>query len=213
MEQHLKERLVGAVVLTTLAIIIIPVILSGSPSLDRSSEQDENAGLVESDAELQPFNSKIVPLESVTTLNSLATTPAVTPKTTPELPKPKLKPKPAPKPSTVKVPTTPKKSIKSVAKSKPIKPAVGPTQSAKIVAKTGDWLVQLGSFSNARNAINLKDRLSKKAFPVFTRTSRTDSGEVTRVFVGPSASRQQAVKIAARLFTETRLKGMVIRQP
>jgi len=166
MEQHLKERLVGAVVLTTLAIILIPVILSGSPSLDRTTSQDENTGAVSGDVELQPFNSKIVPLQSATALNPVTSTPPPSSGTTPE--PPKLKPKPAPKTSTVKVPITPKKPVKKVAKPKPEKPATAPPKRAKIVAKTGDWLVQLGSFSNSRNAISLKDRLSKKAFPVFT---------------------------------------------
>ncbi len=208
MEQHLKERLVGAVVLTTLAIILIPVILSGSPSLDRSSGQDEKAEEVLGNTELQPFNSKIVPLGSATALNTATETAKPSPETTPELPKPKLKP--APKPSLAKAPTT-TEPIKEAPK--PKKPTAAPTKITKTAVKAGDWLVQLGSFSNARNAHSLKERLSKKAFPVFTRTSKTDSGEVTRVFVGPSASRQQAAKMATRLFTETRLKGMVIRQP
>jgi len=219
MEQHLKERLVGAVVLIVAAVILIPIILSGSPSLEPVSGLEQDAETPTAGAGLQPFSSKIVPLGTTTQLGSVSperkSTPA--PATIPELSESTI--------SSTRAVTAPQQPAQQQAVIKPVvvsAPAPSPAlasapapaaASPGQAAQTKGWLVQLGSFSNARNAAGLKERLLKKAFPAFIRTSKTDNGEVTRVFVGPSASRQHATQLAARLFTETRLKGMVVRQP
>jgi len=209
MEQHLKERLVGAIVLTIAAVILIPIILTGSPSLEPISGLKDGTDTSVADDRLQPFSSHIVPLGSTTPLGlaSPERDSASAPATIPVLPKTKI---PA-----IRADSASQQPVTAPIKSKPAvalttAPAPAPTAKA---APTSGWLVQLGSFSNARNASGLKDRLLKKSYPAFIRTSKTDSGEVTRVFVGPSANRQQATQLAARLFTETHLKGMVIRQP
>ena len=203
MEQHLKERLVGAVVLATAAVIVIPIILTGSPSLEPVSDAGNGAGGPDDATVLQPFNSKIVPLGSATQLG--VETPSepssAAPLTTPVLPK--SRPARA-------LPAAPAKAAP-----KPVRKAQSSASSAPARVPSGSrgWLVQLGSFGNARNATGLREKLKKKAYPAFTDTSKTDKGEVTRVFVGPSSSRQQANQLAARLFAEFHLKGLVIRQP
>ena len=203
MEQHLKERLVGAVVLTIAAVILIPIILTGSPSLELVSGLEHDAERSAAGVGLEPFSSKIVPLGSTTPLGLAAPEPASVRATTPVLPESIiLAPRVA---DTQQSPTIAPARI-------PTKTAVAPAPTAKAAQSKG-WLVQLGSFGNARNAASLKERLQKKAYRAFTRTSKTDNGEVTRVFVGPSDNRQQATQLAARLFAETRLKGMVVRQP
>ena len=208
MEQHLKERLVGAIVLTMAAVILIPIILTGSPSLEPVSSLDNGADRSVASDRLQPFSSNIVPLGSTTPLGSAspARDSASAPATIPVLPKTMVPVTPRTDSVLPQPVTTPVETKPAVASA----PAPAPTGKT---APTSGWLVQLGSFSNARNATGLKDRLLKKSYPAFIRTSRTDNGEVTRVFVGPSANRQQATQLAARLFTETHLKGMVIRQP
>jgi DedD protein len=74
-------------------------------------------------------------------------------------------------------------------------------------------VVQLGSFSNSRNAAALRDKLRAKGYSAFVESSGSGTAAVTRVFVGPEAKRESAERAVGRLFEETRLKGIVVRHP
>jgi DedD protein len=73
--------------------------------------------------------------------------------------------------------------------------------------------VQLGSFATARNAHALRDRLKSKGYKAFARSSGSGVDAVTRVYVGPDATRDAARQRVSRLLGETRLKGFVVRNP
>ena len=75
------------------------------------------------------------------------------------------------------------------------------------------WVVQLGSFSNPRNAYALRDRLKAKGYGAFAVTSKTGTEAVTRVYVGPEPERAGAQRHVGKLLEETRLKGIVVRYP
>ena len=74
-------------------------------------------------------------------------------------------------------------------------------------------MVQLGSFSNERNAQALRDRLGARGYDAFVQSTSSGGGRVTRVFVGPQPSREAAERMVARLLEQTRLKGIVVRNP
>lgn len=74
-------------------------------------------------------------------------------------------------------------------------------------------MVQLGSFANPRNAYALRDRLKRKGYAALAVSSGTGKDAVTRVYVGPEADRARAEAHVARLLEETRLKGIVVRNP
>lgn len=123
----------------------------------------------------------------------------------------KAKPKPPPKPP----PRRPSKPPPE-AKAKP--PAAAKGVRKAIAAQSGadaagGWVVQLGSFSSARNAHALRDRLKSKGYKAFARSSGSGAQAVTRIYVGPDASRERARQRVSRLLAETRLKGIVIRHP
>ena len=111
--------------------------------------------------------------------------------------------KPATKKAATKKATTKKATAKKPAASKVIATPAG----------KGAWVVQLGSFSSARNAHALRERLKSKGHKAFVRSSVQGAEAVTRVYVGPDASRDGAQKLVARLLAETRLKGIVVRYP
>ncbi len=206
MDEHLKERLVGAVVLAVLAVIFIPWVLTGSPSLEPIGNDEQGDEVTGIETGLQPFNSKIVPLGSATPLGMA---PAGVdsdqgPSTTPSLPESaRLGAKPD---ASATVPA-------AAAAATPGKTLHKTPQKKRLKTMTKGWLVQLGSFSNARNAASLRDRLRKKSYPAFANSSKTANGTITRVYVGPVKNRDSAVALATRLFTDTHLKGMVKRQP
>ncbi len=68
------------------------------------------------------------------------------------------------------------------------------------------FAVQLGSFSKAENARGLRDKLVASGYTAFVKTS----GSVTRVYVGPHASRAEAEKVLKKLLADTKLKGIVV---
>ena len=80
-------------------------------------------------------------------------------------------------------------------------------------ATAGGWMVQLGSFLKPENALGLRKRLRAKGYPAFVETGPSAQGEVSRVFVGPMARREQAEGSAEKLRREMSLEGIVVPHP
>ncbi len=81
-------------------------------------------------------------------------------------------------------------------------------------ASPGGWVVQVGSFSDAKNAETMKERLRKNGYRVFTVSGRNaaDNTRMTRVFVGSESSRKKANTLKARIESDERIgvaKGLV----
>jgi DedD protein len=214
--------MVGAAVLVLAAVIFIPMILAGSPpqrsgdahspgpggakdplpsTADGSSSARGEAG----------FSSRIVPLAAP---RSVSRTSAVEPVGKPENTQAEgkgvvvLPPIASQQPPMA--PPEAKTSAQSAAKQVGVqKTLVAPAQQSA----TAGWVVQLGSFASARNAYALRDRLKAKGHKAFARSSGQGAEAVTRVYVGPDASREAAQERVSRLLGETRLQGIVIRYP
>jgi DedD protein len=94
------------------------------------------------------------------------------------------------------------------APARPAAPAATPTAApAKSTAPApAGYAVQLGSFSKAENATGLRDKLVARGYTAFVETE----GSITRVYVGPQASRAEAEKMLKKLLAETKLKGIVV---
>ena len=73
------------------------------------------------------------------------------------------------------------------------------------------WVVQVGSFSNAKNGRALKARLLKQGYKAYTETATTDAGQTIRVFVGPMVSKQQSLQERNKIDKAFNLKAKVIR--
>ncbi len=203
MEQILKQRLIGAVVLVSLAVIFIPIILEGpddewtprshslpdKPQLDYRADMelvlpppvqvDEQPGTTEVEVEETPLSGE----QPVT-------------KTT--------KPVAAP-------PASASKPVKSETTTRP--PAK-PAPSAAALSKTiKGWFVQVGSFGQEMNAKGLQDRLVASGFKAQLQEIEIGNKRAYRVLVGPSATRADAEKQAASLKSGQQLKGMVVEYP
>ena len=77
-------------------------------------------------------------------------------------------------------------------------------------AASGGWLVQLGSFRESENARALRKSLEARGYTAFVEAGPSAQGEVFRVFVGPVPRREQAEDSAAKLRSEMALKGIVV---
>jgi cell division septation protein DedD len=118
-------------------------------------------------------------------------------------------PKPAPvaaaKPATP--PATPP--------AKPVATAPAPTPAAPAApaaAGTG-FAVQLAAFSKPADATALRDRARAAGFSAFTESVATDKGTLTRVRIGPVASRAEADQLQAQVQAKLGVAGIVRPHP
>ena len=233
MEQQLKERLVGAVVLMVAAMVSIPMILSG-PHDAKSVTASRPAPAPASTPALQDFSSRIVPIAPAPE-QPTRPVPAPEPVSAPvrdagaprdPAPAPSSEtvhaaPAPAADPAPARAPasTQARAPAPALAPAPAPAPAPGPraadppARAPQAVATRSGWVVQLGSFSNARNAHALRDRLTAIGFAAFAESSGSGTEAVTRVYVGPEPERERAERHVATLFEQTRLKGIVVRYP
>ena len=204
MDQQLKERLVGAVVLMVAAVVFIPMILSGPPEPEPAPPR-QAAAPARTPA---GFSSRIVPLTASETQPpraAAAPSPAAEPAREPAA-RPAPAPAPAPPPQAAAPSAAP-------APAPPPRTTASDTPAAASREARAGWVVQLGSFSNARNAYALRDRLKDNGFAAFAESAGAGADAVTRVYVGPEPDRERAEKHVARLLEQTRLKGIVVRYP
>jgi DedD protein len=198
MNQLLKQRLVGAVVLVSLAVIFIPIILEGpddewSPRTQGMPEPPQITYHTEGEAKLPlpveepPQVVSPVPagLTAEPPPQAGAEIPATTPSPPPAAGPAAAAPEPAPVPASKSPPPAP--------------------------VATGDWAIQIGRFNQRLNAQGLRDRLKKAGYAAFLQEDRTDSGKSWRVLVGPLKTRGDAEKIRDELASKRQLKGFVIQ--
>ena len=197
MERALKERIIGAAILVSFVVLIVPIFLDGPPGENEMvSERVLLPGQDEQQTQtvvLERNRTEPVPLSSSTTA------PPVTAEAAP----------PAAQEAQESNPVVTKKSepAPKVAESAP-----PPVKSPPAASTTGMWAVQLGSFSNKKNAEKLAADLRKQGYAAFLSQLATDSGQLHRVRIGPQKDRESAEAMAKRL-AKVGHKGQVVPHP
>jgi DedD protein len=187
-QNRLKQRLVGAVVLVALAVIFIPMLLSGGREMEmpvfgsnvpERSEEINNIKHIDIEemkkVESHPVNPKRIPIAH-------------------GLPEPKI---------------VPEQKNKSIVE----KIADLTREEKKQVVKETVWVVQVGSFNNRKNALGLKDKLRKKKVHAFVERIIKSNTAIYRVRVGPEVSRKKAEALKVKLKKEFQLSGLVVKHP
>lgn len=184
----MKQRLLGAVVLIALAVIFVPMFLSGG-NREPASETVNLRIPPPPDAELQ---TRVMPVES-------PATGVATPRS--EQPEPQL-----PVTDTVTAPSGPTPPATSTVARSPPPPAASPepapateqpASNAPGTAADGKYLVHLGVYAQQGNARALVVELKRGGFPAFAEAADIDGKPAQRVRVGPYADKAGAE--AARL--------------
>jgi DedD protein len=190
MEQQLKERIVGAIVLVALGMLVIPALLDGpDPSAD-------TVGVVLSDQEEGTKTHRI-------RLDVQENAPA-----TPSSGRiSRAQPDPVTMPaSTVKQGAAEAQSVdeRNPPAESPARPNVSPPKPAPAPVAptpppTGSWAVQVGSFSRKQNADRLARELGERGFDVSVSVVKGSGGTMHRVRVGPVEDRDSAEALRVRL--------------
>ena len=218
MEISLKQRLIGASVLIALAVIFVPMFLDGSGQ--EGGVADKSVVIPEPEFK---FEEQLPRLEEMGS-EPLATSPlqsnrVVTPETkelsegslnTPssaEPVQPQAKSQPIIQPpmvSEVQVPLVTKPTPKS---------KFEPKSTTKSNSNSSGWVVQVGSFRQKENAVNLRNKLRRAGYAAFEDKSGNAKTPIYRVKVGPESKRDRAIALRAKLLAQQKLKGIVIQHP
>ena len=189
MDERLKQRIIGAVVLIVAAVVFLPMLLSGQDETVQVEVEVPEAPLLDREPIAPVEPAELPPAPTVAAMpETLEPAPApVEPVATPE-PAPVIEP--APEPETVTAAP---------------EPAPEPAPAA-----TGDWVIQLGSFSSAANAEGLSQTLRTQGYNAYTHAVTVQGNAITRVYVGPLASREAANRLRDELERKRGNKGLVV---
>ncbi len=194
---NLKQRLVGAIVLVSLAVIFIPLILDGRDQAVNYITKSNIPPKPERD-----FVSRIIPLNPSPVPKPEVLEPDVIPE--PVAVKPEAKPEPVKEKAAAKPKTVAKPEPEVVAKPKTVaRPKTG----------LSAWAVQVGSFGSKKNAYALRDKLRKQGFSAFVDTLYNKDTPSFRVRVGPEIKRERADALQARLTKVMKAKPIVVKHP
>ncbi|MDH3327257.1 MAG: SPOR domain-containing protein [Gammaproteobacteria bacterium] len=198
----LTQRIVGAIVILSLAIIFIPALLEtdrldpgktgNSPipevpreistiifQLNESNGKFEGEGLTASEQLTQEVTREIA-----TSANEIEITPSASQSS-----------------------NNSQEHSKSLAAE-----VVASPQSVIDDGKQHSWMLQLASFKDEQNALKLRDKLREKQYVAHVDERKFSSGSVWRVRIGPVLSKEKILKIQALLEKEMGMNGLIVRR-
>lgn len=191
MNQHLKQRLVGASVLVILGIIFLPMIMDKPVS--REKEPDVTNIQIFPDEKKQPVQT--IPAEVINRYEES-----------------KVQQKPPEQAAQQKeVAKTEKARVENKPESKPeSKPTEKPEKTDHPSEGSDHWAVQMGSFSSKENANRLVEKLKSQKFPAYLEDVASNGKTVYRVRVGPFNSRSKTEEMKQKLDQEEKLKTLIV---
>lgn len=181
LKRRARRRLIGAVVLVTAIVVVLPMVLDTEP---RSVSQNITIRIPAPDSE--PFAPKAAPASAPKAPESKPGAPKSNDKTSAapaasDAPKPEVQPETAPPAKAAK----PKAQARTAAKS--AKPA------------GGQFVIQVIALADAEKAQRLQGQIVAAGIKSYTEVVKTAKGDVTRVRAGPFATREAAEKAREQL--------------
>lgn len=204
MQKKLQERLIGAILLTVLAVIFIPAMLS--ESLKKQNTLGFN---IPEKPVLRSITPSVQRLHDGEAKNAVLEQPISVPIPEPqaELNSPQM------------VVTTADDSIggdgdKDYHDNEVDKQALSiPKQVQDVADVLSAWAIQLGSFSNENNALALKKKLNTAGYPGFVDPLARDGKIIYRVKVGPEVKRSDAEMLRKKIQQEMAIEGILVAHP
>jgi len=188
LRRRARRRLIGAVVLVTAVVVVLPMVLDSEPKpagqpISVQIPPPDTGGFAPKLAPLPP-----APQPTATQPSAAAAKPDV------EAPA-KVAAAPVVQEAPPPAATEPKEPAQPAAKPKP-KPKT-PKPAAK--AKGGQYVVQVIALADAGKAQQMQQQIAGAGIKSYTEVVKTAKGDVTRVRAGPFASRSAAEKAREQL--------------
>ena len=222
MASKFQNRLMGTIVLVALGVIVLPGLLDGQkkhyqdefaaiPLVPKPGDRDEPdmmpaatqalpaqppEGAAE---EVQAGDAAAPSLDASRQAANSVTTPDITSPARTEPPKAAEKPQPKPQPPkpAEQVAATPPPAAQAPAAEKPV-----PTGKA--------YVVQLGALKNADKVTEIVGKLRGAGYRVYTSPTTPVPGKITRILVGPDASKDKLKGSLEELKQLSGLNGVVM---
>ena len=219
MASKFQNRLTGTIVLVALGVIILPGLLDGQ----KKHYQDEFAAIPlvpkpgdRDEPDMLPTATQALPAQppegaaeevragdaaapsldsSRLAVNGNGDLEQIPPTAEPPKPKPVEKPKPKPQPVTEQVAVTPP-------------PKAAPEEQPAPVGKA--YVVQLGALKNADKVNEIVASLRGAGYRAYTSPSTPVQGKITRILVGPEASKDKLKGSLGELKQLSGLSGVVM---
>lgn len=203
LKKRARRRLVGAIVLVTVVAVVLPMVLDSEP---RPSSQSIDIQIPSPDAGV--LSSKPAPLKPADA-PAVAETPKAEMKAEAKVEAKAETKKTGPKPEAA-AEASPAPAAASEAKAgSPAKTKDTPKVKAREPAKNGSFVIQVAALSDAARAKELQAKIVAGGMKAYTEVVQTAKGPVTRVRVGPYASREAAEKARTQL-QKLQLDGKVV---
>ena len=207
---NIKQRIIGAIVLVSLGIIIIPLLLNGGDSSKQSLSGDNIPLMPKQLNRVLPSAVSPMVMPAPKTISahpeSAAVKSAKTDRKTAPPAAEKISPAPVKKavvktkPAAKNIPVT--KTISGIKYQKVTKPV---TSNIKMA-----YTLQIASFSKKNNAVALQSKLRKKKYKAYIESITTSKGRMYRLRVGPYLKFEQISTIKNRLEKQFKLKNTII---
>lgn len=194
-----RRRLIGAITIGLLAVVFLPMIFDSEPKREKANNQEIAIQIPSRDgqAALPPPGAP-----AGTKVDAAKPAPAMSPPAAPSVIAPSAAPPPVATvvpgkvPMPEKMPTKVEPAKEAPAKDLP-KADITKSEPPKVATpKAPDtksaFVVQIGAYKDAENAQQIVTRMKEAKLQVFTDKLATQSGPVTRVRVGPFASKEKA---------------------
>jgi len=205
LRKRARRRLVGAIVLATAAVVVLPMILDNKPDR-RGHEIDIHIPSEDSVEELAAESVSPANMPPATSSSMLWTEggpeqagaasgkniTAVPPRETPASLNEKTRASPAPTASRNETATANAAPAASRAET-------ASKNAVPAASREASFVVQLGAFSTPTKAARQSEKVASQNFSAYTEIVKSGKEEVTRVRVGPFATREEAEKTREKL--------------
>ncbi|QEP43727.1 hypothetical protein D5085_11720 [Ectothiorhodospiraceae bacterium BW-2] len=193
MSEQLKQRLVGAVVLLSLAVIFIPMLLGGREATTQITS-------LEPHPPKPVFSYESLPLPTPDQLVFNDETVVTAPEPSYE-PEPNKTPEPSSPPS-----HDPKPTVAQPVTEPPVETEVPPVSDNALA-----WVVQIASVTRQQGALALRDKVREQGHRCFVLTTDINGTRFFRVRVGPFLDKSEAQRAERQLQQQLKLKGQILR--
>ncbi|WP_199608958.1 SPOR domain-containing protein [Flocculibacter collagenilyticus] len=216
MTPELRNRLVGLIIIFASGIIFIPNILDGKKETFKDDfktipdrPEFKSVAKINRFPE-QEFQEKIAqvktPIDTDVALDDTSSADTPAQNTPAQAQKEKTESIEITKPA-----TSDSAVVKTGVIAKANTPKAEPAQPVVSKSNNEAYVVQLGSFRHKANVKTLEDKLHKAGYITFTRPIKTQSGWLTKVFVGPELNEVKLTEELPQLKALTGVSGKVTR--
>lgn len=198
MNNVLKQRLVGALILVALGVVFWPIIFV---------EPGEQGGAEETRIPPRP-QVDTTPVETPEMVGLRPSAELLKEEPAPDRPLLTLLPEPSQSPASTAAPEPAKKTAAAEKKTRtqaPVKPVID-DQGIPVV-----WILRVASVSSSDRADELRKRLLEMGYKAYTKKVRSSGKTLYRVYVGPKAEKAKLEKIQPEIDREFGVTSLISR--